>query len=57
MQRNAMKTWAGEGDFRELLSADEELGRTLDAEQLAACFDPERYLRHVDLIYGRVFGT
>ena len=33
-------------DHRELLSR----------EQLDACFDPQRYLRHVDEIYDRVFG-
>jgi adenylosuccinate lyase len=56
VQRNAMRTWAGEGDFRDLLSRDEQLTAVLAAEQLAACFDPGRYLRHVDEIYRRVFG-
>jgi adenylosuccinate lyase len=56
VQRNAMRTWAGEGNFRDLLSRDEQLTAVLAAEQLAACFDPGRYLRHVDEIYRRVFG-
>ena len=55
VQRNAMRTWAGEGSFRDLLGADEELTDVLDAKQLDGCFQPERFLSHVDEIYGRVF--
>jgi len=55
VQRNAMRTWAGEGEFRELLTADEELSAVLDDGQLATCFDARRYLSHVDEIYRRVF--
>ncbi len=57
VQRNAMRTWAGEGDFRELLGADEELARLLSPEALDECFDPQRMLRHVDTIYERVFAN
>ena len=57
VQRNAMRTWAGEGDFRELLGADEELARLLSPEALDECFDPQRMLRHVDAIYERVFAN
>ncbi len=56
VQRNAMRTWAGEGAFRDLLAADAELARAMDGERLAACFDPQRLLLHVDSIYERVFG-
>ena len=55
VQQNAMRTWAGEGDFRELLAQDGRVSRTLSAERLGACFEPRRYLRHVDAIYRRVF--
>jgi adenylosuccinate lyase len=55
VQRNAMRTWAGEGDFRELLSGDPALTDVLGAEQLDECFKPERYLCHVDEIFRRVF--
>jgi adenylosuccinate lyase len=57
VQRNAMRTWAGEGDFRELLSRDAGLTAVLGADRLDACFDPGRYLHHVDTIYRRVFGS
>jgi len=55
VQRNAMKTWAGEDGFRELLARDPELTRVLSAAELDACFDPQRLLRHVDVIFERVF--
>ena len=57
VQRNAMRTWAGEGSFRELLERDPELGGALTAEQLDACFDASRFLSHVEAIYRRVFGN
>lgn len=57
VQRHSMRTWAGEGKFRELLAADPEVQRALSAEQLEQAFDPARFLRHVDEIYERVFGT
>jgi adenylosuccinate lyase len=57
VQRNAMRTWAGQGEFRELLSRDADLTAVLGADELDACFDPGRYLRHVDTIYRRVFGS
>jgi adenylosuccinate lyase len=57
VQRNAMRTWAGEGDFQDLLAADAELGRALSSDELAACFDPQRLLRHVDDVYDRVLES
>ena len=56
VQRNAMRVWAGEGSFRDLLAADPELVAALPRGELDACFDPARTLRHVDTIYERVFG-
>ncbi|HEX5044442.1 MAG TPA: adenylosuccinate lyase [Candidatus Polarisedimenticolaceae bacterium] len=56
VQRQAMRVWAGEGGFQELLGGDPEVARALRAEDLAACFDPARTLRHVDAIYRRLFG-
>jgi adenylosuccinate lyase len=56
VQRNAMKTWAGEGSFHELLGADEELQAAMSADELKQAFDPSQLLRHVDAIYERVFA-
>jgi adenylosuccinate lyase len=55
IQRNAMKTWAGEGGFRELLSADPELTAALPPDELDECFDASSFLRQVDPIFRRVF--
>ena len=57
VQRNAMRVWAGEGGFRELLGQDPEVAAALAPSELDACFDAERTLRHVDAIFERVFAT
>jgi adenylosuccinate lyase len=57
VQRNAMRTWAGEGSFQDLLAADPDVAKRLDAKALAACFEPGRLLRHVGTIHERVFGA
>jgi adenylosuccinate lyase len=57
VQRNAMKVWAGESTFHELLAADPEVAATLPPDQLAACFDAARTLRHVDAIFARALGA
>ena len=54
VQRNAMKTWAGEGEFLELLRGDPEV--TLPDEALAACFDTAYHTKRVDEIFDRVLG-
>jgi len=56
IQRNAMRTWAGDGSFKELLAADDELTAMLPVEDLNSCFDPSAFLGHIDLIFERVFG-
>jgi adenylosuccinate lyase len=56
VQRNAMKAWAGEGDFLALLTADKEVRKYLSAAELKASFDLDFHLAHVDAIFRRVFG-
>jgi len=56
VQRNAMKVWDGAGDLLALLRDDPEVSAALDAEALAALFDPAHHTRHVDTIFRRVFG-
>jgi adenylosuccinate lyase len=57
VQRNAMKVWRGEGDFLDLLKADKEVSSQLADETLEALFDESYHFRHVDTIFGRVFGA
>jgi len=54
VQRNASRSWDEELDFRELVSADPDISRTLTAEQIASGF--EIRLKNVDRIFERVFG-
>jgi adenylosuccinate lyase len=57
VQRNAMKVWAGGGDFLTLLKADAEVSKALGAKELEALFDLGYHTKHVDQIFARVFGT
>ena len=58
VQRNAMKVWRGEAnDFLALLKADPDVRRHLSEAELAANFDLDHHLKHVDTIFRRVFGT
>ncbi|MDB5512417.1 MAG: adenylosuccinate lyase [Enterovirga sp.] len=57
VQRNAMPVWRGEGDFLTLLKADRDVGAKLSAKELEELFDLGYHLKHVDTIFGRVFGA
>jgi adenylosuccinate lyase len=57
VQRNAMKVWRGEAhDFLALLKADPDVRGYLSEAELAANFDLDYHLKHVDTIFRRVFG-
>lgn len=56
VQAAAMRCWAGEGDFLDLLAGTPEVAAKISGEELGAFFDPKRFLTHVDAIYTRVFG-
>jgi adenylosuccinate lyase len=56
VQRNAMKAWRGDGDFLALLKADGQVRQHLSDKELAANFDLDFHLAHVDTIFKRVFG-
>jgi adenylosuccinate lyase len=59
VQRNAMKVWESDGalSLLDLLKADPDVSQRLSAEQLDALFDLGYHLKHVDTIFGRVFGS
>ena len=57
VQRNAMKAFHGEGDFRELLKADGEIRAQLSAEEIDAQFDLAHALKHADAIIERALAT
>jgi adenylosuccinate lyase len=56
VQRNAMKAWAGKGDFLTLLKGDKEVRKHLSEKELTKNFDLDFHLAHVDTIFRRVFG-
>lgn len=56
VQRNAMKAFSDEMSFKELLAQDEEVSKYLSRDELDLCFDIKSHLKHVDAIFGRVFG-
>jgi adenylosuccinate lyase len=56
VQRNAMKVWEEGGDFKTLLSQDEVIQRLLKPEELNEAFDVRAPLKHIDVVYQRVFG-
>jgi adenylosuccinate lyase len=53
-QRNAMKSWEGNKDFRKLLKADPEVAEILSEPELDSLFDYQYYLRYVDDIFERL---
>jgi adenylosuccinate lyase len=56
VQRNAMRVWDEQADFRELVLADAEILALLKREEIEAVFDLKVQLRNVDKIFMRVFG-
>lgn len=54
VQRNAMRTWRGEGEFLSLLRADPEVRNHLTDEELTSLFDYHYFLRHIDTAFERL---
>ena len=53
VQRSAMGAHAGEGRFRDLLSADAEIAALLGKDEIARCFDLTHALAHAGIIIDR----
>src|SRR4051812_24257111 len=53
VQGAAMRAWEGEGGFRELLEADDEVRSRL-GEDLGDLFDPSYALRNIGVVFDRV---
>jgi len=51
VQRNSMRAWDEELDFRDLCRADDEIASRVD---LASLFDLTVYTRHVDTVFARL---
>jgi len=57
VQRNAMRAWEKEGNFRQLVEQDSDISGVLTTEEISGAFDLKHQLRHVDYIFDRVFKT
>jgi len=55
VQRNAMRAFHEQRDFKTLLLADAEVTAVLPAAEIERAFDLDDQLRHVDAIFARVF--
>jgi len=56
VQRNAMASWRGAGGLQQLVEQDPFISQHLKKSEIAACFNPKYYLRHLDQIFRRVFS-
>ncbi len=54
-----MKVWQSDGELSllDLLKADPEVAALLPEAKLEESFDLAFHLKHVDTIFGRVFGA
>lgn len=57
VQKNSMKAWDKNLDFKELLHADEDINRVLKPQEIEDCFSLEPYLDKIDYIFERVFAN
>ena len=55
VQRNAMRSFAEQRDFHDLLLADPDIARALSRDEIERAFDLDEQLKHVDHIFDRVF--
>jgi adenylosuccinate lyase len=58
VQRNAMRVWESDGQLSllQLLKDDADVTAHLSSDQIDELFDLDHHLKHVDTIFGRVFG-
>ncbi len=54
VQEAAAAAWDRRGDFRAELGSNPEVARLLDADALGALFDPQRFLRQLDVVFDRL---
>jgi adenylosuccinate lyase len=56
VQRNAMRAFHEQKDFKTLLGADPDLVQVLGEDEIDRAFDLNDQLRNVDAIFDRVFN-
>ena len=56
VQRNAMKVWRENKDFKELLLKDRDVTACLSKKEIDSCFDLSHHIKNVEYIFKRVFN-
>jgi adenylosuccinate lyase len=56
VQRNAMRVWDENADFQELILNDADITAHLSPEEVRKVFNVQERLKHIDIIFERVFG-
>lgn len=57
VQRNAMRVWDEDEDFQTLIKNDSDIKDHMSEAEIERVFSLDHYLRNVDEIFERVFGT
>jgi adenylosuccinate lyase len=56
VQKNSLKAWSENLDFKDLIQKDPEITKILTKEEINECFVLDPYLEHIDYIFDRVFS-
>ncbi len=54
VQASAMKAWRDQTSFKDLLLQDETVRASLTEPELESCFDPNRYLENIHVVFERL---
>jgi len=55
VQRNAMRVWEEQVNFKDLILTDTEIGKLMTTKEVEAVFDLNVQLRNIEKIFNRVF--
>lgn len=55
VQRNALKVWEGDADFKVLLKKDKDILKVIGKREIDDLFDISHHLANIDTIFERVF--
>lgn len=56
VQKNSLKAWKEDLDFKDLLLQDPEISKMMTEEDIAECFTLDPYLEKIDYIFDKVFA-
>lgn len=56
LQKSTLRAWRGEGDFVTLMKEDTIVSSRLSPQEIERACDTDYYLRHIDVIFKRVFS-